>query len=58
MADAKRKCWNSGARVMLSTGDAIDRRTRCSRCGRVLKIRVPQGVDEATLPQHNEAPRG
>jgi hypothetical protein len=54
MTKNKNKCWNSGARVMLSVGEALAGRTRCSRCGRVLKVRVPSGVDEATLPTHNE----
>jgi hypothetical protein len=46
-------CWGSNERVMLSVGEALDRRSRCSRCGRMLKIRVPASVDEATLPRHN-----
>jgi hypothetical protein len=53
-------CWNSGARELLSVGEALAARVRCSRCGRLLKVRVPaQKFDgssarhtEATLPRH------
>jgi len=52
----KHRCLNSGARVMLSVGEQIARQTRCPRCGRVLRVRVAEGANEATLPRHNEAP--
>ena len=48
-------CWNSGARVNLSPKEGDNRETRCSRCGRVLKVRPAKGErgrSEATLPRH------
>jgi hypothetical protein len=54
------KCWNGGTRGPLTPDESIRGRVRCSRCGRVLKVRVPQnpsterGSYEATLPHHYE----
>lgn len=49
-------CWNSGAREMLSVREALAGEVRCSRCGRLLKVRVKRGregsYDEAPLPRH------
>lgn len=54
-------CWDSGARVTLSLGEAEREMVRCSRCGRMLKIRVRRGrvegdSSEATLPKHKAQP--
>jgi hypothetical protein len=53
------RCLDSGARETISVADQLSRSTRCSRCGRVLRVRVraSESGDEnqVTLPHHNRA---
>lgn len=57
MFDENGWCWNGGTREILSLGECHAGRVRCSRCGRMLKVRVPAekhngSATEATLPRH------
>jgi hypothetical protein len=69
-AGAGTRCIGSFVRFPISVGDEVARRTRCPRCGRILRIRPTRkpsgqfakhftsGNPTATLPAHLAAAKG
>ena len=62
MRPIKNECIGGGGRRPISIEEAVRRWTRCSRCGRVVKIRPAvnktEHYTEATIPRHAEATGG